>query len=133
MRRGAVLALALGGAALVAALRPFRALVAGDSMVPTLEPGDQLLCVRGARIRSGDVVVVRPSSHGIEMVKRVTGVPGEEVPVAGGAHRLAADEYMVEGDNPARSTDGRSFGPVRRDQMMGRVLARYWPTVRLVR
>lgn len=133
MRRGATLAVAVGGAAAVAALRPFRVLVAGDSMTPTLHPGDQLLCVRAMRIRAGDVVVLRPRSYGIEMVKRVAGVPGQVVAVSGRERRLASGEYLVRGDNAMRSTDGRSFGPVERDRLVGKVVARYWPRPRLVR
>lgn len=103
--------------------RPFRVLVEGDSMSPELEDGDQLVCVRPRTVRRGDVVVVRPPSHGFEMVKRVTGIPGD--PHEGGA--LGPDEFLVEGDNPERSTDGRDFGPVRREDIAGVVRFRYHP------
>src|SRR5438105_1938064 len=68
--------LALGYAA--ARLRPFRIEVDGDSMRPTLEPGDWCLATAGGRVRKGDVVVVdRPDRASLELVKRVTGAPGE--------------------------------------------------------
>lgn len=105
--------------------RPFRVLVEGESMAPTLRPGDQLLCVRARRIRRGDLVVVRPPSRGFEMVKRVAAVPGEE--------GLGPGEYLVVGDNSEASTDGRSFGPVRREEITGVVLLRYLPEPRLLR
>lgn len=115
------MALAAGAGLLwaVAVLRPFRIAVAGESMRPTLEPGDWLIAVRPRRIRRGRVVVLRRPDLGIEVVKRVAALPGEE--------GLGWDEYLVLGDNPAHSTDGRSFGPVRRDLIAGVVVARYWP------
>jgi type IV secretory pathway protease TraF len=63
--------------------------------------------------------VVRRPERGIEVVKRVALLPGE-----GG---LGAGEYLVLGDHPGRSTDGRSFGPVTADRIAGVVVARYWP------
>lgn len=127
--RGRPVLLALTAAAAWAAWRrPFRVLVEGESMRPTLRPGDQLLCVRRRRIRRGDVVVVRSPTHGFEMVKRVTALPGDPV----GERLLGGDEYLVEGDDPARSTDGRAFGPVGRRDVAGVALLRYLPDPRLL-
>ena len=121
---------AAGAAAWFAARRPFRVLVEGESMLPTLRPGDQLLCVRRGRIRRGDVVVIRPPSHGFEMIKRVAGLPGEIATRDGREERLGPDEYLVVGDNADRSTDGRSFGPVRRSDIAGIARYRYLPEPR---
>jgi hypothetical protein len=54
----------------------------------------------------------------------VAGLPGEE--------GLGPDRYVVVGDNPARSTDGRTFGAVGRDDIAGVVVLRYWPRPRVV-
>jgi signal peptidase I len=103
-------------------LRLFRVLVQGRSMEPAILPGDQLLVAGGPRrIRRGDVVVVR--RPGLEVVKRVAGLPGERV----AGETLGPDRFLVVGDNPAASTDGRSFGPVSRSEIVGVVLFRYWP------
>lgn len=129
--RPRLLLVALGAGAAGAAWamwRPFVLLVEGNSMSPTLRPGDELLCVRRRRIRRGEVVVVRPRSHGLEMVKRVTGLPGDPM----GARTLGDDEYQVEGDHPLRSTDGRVFGPVGRAEIAGVALLRYRPDPRLL-
>jgi len=40
---------------------------------------------------------------------------------------LGADEYFVLGDNRNSSKDSRSFGPVNRSFITGRVLLRGWP------
>ena len=81
--------------------------VAGDSMQPTYRPGDTLLGWRWFTPKRGDIVVVvrdRP------LVKRVTHVNGEGI--------------FIEGDNPRRSTDSRTFGLVRRDQVEARIIAK---------
>lgn len=133
MRRRTWIALGLAGAAAVR-LRPFRVLVAGESMAPALLPGDQLLVVRTRRVRRGHVVVVRPPGSELEMVKRVAGVPGERVELGpSGAWTLGPDEFLVLGDNRSRSTDARSFGPVPRSAIAGRVVLRSWPNPGLVR
>ena len=125
MRRWTFPALVALTAALVS--RPFRVEVAGTSMRPTLEPGDWLLATRWGRLRHGSVVVVR--REGLDLVKRVAAVPGEDVE----GYRLQHDEYLVVGDNAEASTDGRSFGPVRMDQIEGVVRFRYWPRPAAIR
>jgi len=44
---------------------------------------------------------------------------------------LGQDEYFVLGDNRSQSLDSRSFGPVYRDLIMGKVWVRGWPLDRL--
>jgi signal peptidase I len=168
MRRTTALgagALALGGlgvAAMVAAglaarrarLEPM--LVKGGSMRPTLGPGQRIAVAPLLRPpRRGDLVVVRRPG-GMEVVKRVVGLPGEQVRLRAG--RLEVDgrpvpepylpggsgageldvalgpaQYLVLGDHRAASTDGRDFGPVGADAVVGRVLFAYWPPRRLRR
>jgi nickel-type superoxide dismutase maturation protease len=94
--------------------RPRRVEVDGPSMEPTLWRGDRLVVVRRRRPRVGDLVAVRdPGSDSRLLVKRVVAQVGDEV--------------VVAGDNPARSTDSRSFGPVGRRAVVGRVVYRYAP------
>jgi hypothetical protein len=50
-------------------------------------------------------------------------VPG---PQPDGSWVLATDEFLIQGDNH-ESTDLRAFGPVGPDDLVGRVLLRYWP------
>lgn len=103
--------------------RPFRVEVAGESMTPTLRPGDWLLATRTGRIQRGSVVVLRHPGRSLDLIKRVRAVPGDEVD---GRH-LGSEEFVVVGDNELASTDGRSFGPVPREAIEGVVRFRYHP------
>ena len=80
--------LAIAGVTLISALLVFHAhfqltIVVGDSMLPTLGSGDVLLVDKRAyqntEPRRGDIVVARYAAKLI--VKRIVGVPGEELEV----------------------------------------------------
>jgi signal peptidase I len=129
-------------------------LVQGDSMRPTLRSGQRLAVGPLDRPpRRGDLVVV--GREGFEVVKRVVGLPGERLRLAGGRLevdgvevaepylagsaggdlelRLGDGQYLVLGDHRAASTDGRDFGPVPAEALAGRVRFAYWPPRRLPR
>lgn len=89
--------------------------VTGDSMRPTLVPGDRVVVLGCRRARPGAVVVVDGSGVGRPtMIKRVSGVGPAGI--------------SVLGDNPAASTDSRYFDAVPR--ISGRVVYRYHPAGR---
>lgn len=99
------------------ALPWLRVSATGLSMAPTLLPGDQLLVRRGGRVRAGDLVVVRrPDRPHLLVVKRVA--------------RATGGRWWLAGDNAAASDDSRVFGPVVTDDLVGRVVWRYWPPMR---
>jgi signal peptidase I len=144
---------AAGLAARRARLEPM--LVNGGSMRPTLTPGQRIAVAPLVRPpRRGDLVVVARGDR--EVVKRVVGLPGERLrlhpgglevdgqavpepylagPPAAGTLEVALGpaEYLVLGDHRAASTDGRDFGPVGADALLGRVRFAYWPPRRLRR
>lgn len=122
LRYGVRAATALAGALfaykLFEALTSTRYAVAGDSMRPTLAPGDYLLVSLMAYARSrpspGDIVVVRdPERVGMTLIKRIAAT--------------SEGAYVVLGDNGSASRDSRAFGPVPRDDILGRAWLRYWP------
>jgi nickel-type superoxide dismutase maturation protease len=96
-----------------------RVAVAERSMEPALRPGDWLIVWRGIRparpprIRAGQIVIARhPGRADFLLVKR--------------AVRRAGPGWWLESDNSgAGAVDSRSFGPVRPEQITGRVLVRY--------
>ncbi len=87
--------------------------VRGGSMTPALLPGDRLLVVR-ARPRAGDVVLAAdPRDRRRELIKRVA--------------RIGHAGILLRGDNPAASTDARTFGAVAAHTVAWRAAMRYWP------
>lgn len=132
--------------------------VEGDSMLPTLAGKQHVLVSPVAfswnRLRRGDIVLLRhPVLAHRTYVKRVIGLPDEEIRLEGGlvyanGHLLeeaylggqprnwkgsgrdwwmGPDEYFVVGDNRNDSDDSRAFGPVSGNLILGRVWFRYWP------
>ncbi|MBI1957376.1 MAG: signal peptidase I [Candidatus Niyogibacteria bacterium] len=111
--------------------QPF--IVSGASMVPTFESGNYLIIDEFTYTfirepQKGEVIVFRyPNDPSKFFIKRVVGLPGEEVIVDGREWTLAADEYFVMGDNRLQSLDSRSFGALPRSNITGRALLRLWP------
>ncbi len=140
LTRCAVSALAIVTLAAVAVsqarTRLRRYAIAEHSMQPALAAGDWVLARRvTGPLRRGDIVVFEhPGRPRFELVKRVIGLPGEQVAVAAGevmidggavdtwaagptlpdgTWRLGLDEVFVLGDNRALSSgDSRALGPI---------------------
>ncbi|MFC7304883.1 nickel-type superoxide dismutase maturation protease [Streptomyces monticola] len=88
--------------------------VHGPSMVPTLRHGDQLLIRYGARVRAGDVVVLRhPFQQDLLVVKR--------------AVERREGGWWVLGDNSYAGGDSTDYGTVPAELVLARVVARYRP------
>lgn len=106
-----------------------RHVVDGRSMLRAFAPGDKVL-VEGVsyRLRSpriGEVVLVRlPGAGGHVDLRRIAAGPGAEVTVSGQPDFLGHDEWYVLGDNLDESTDSRQLGPVKADDIIGRVWQR---------
>jgi nickel-type superoxide dismutase maturation protease len=93
--------------------------VRGESMAPTLRPGERLIVMRlgGSPPRVGDVVIAHdPRDPGRELIKRVAAV--------------GRDGIELRGDNPGASTDARTFGSLPAPAVEWRVVFRYWPLER---
>lgn len=77
-------------------------------MLPSLRPG-QIVVARQKflKLKTGDVVIVR--HNGLEKIKRIASVDGQQV--------------TVLGDNSSHSTDSRHFGPLNKQDIVGKVLS----------
>jgi nickel-type superoxide dismutase maturation protease len=93
------------------------AVVTGDSMRPTLRPGDRLLVRYGARVRQGRVVLAR-FPDGTLAVKRAA---GRRTTVSGRAG------WWLTSDDPSAGVDSRHRGAVADADVLGVVLVRVWP------
>ncbi|HKV83262.1 MAG TPA: signal peptidase I [Ktedonobacterales bacterium] len=131
--------------------------VEGPSMMPTLQNHqyilvDKLTYFFGSPHR-GDVIVFEyPKDTSEDFVKRIVGVPGDIVQVATNGQvsvngvainepyvndlgnpygastvTLTANQYFVLGDNRGDSSDSRAWGPVPRNDIIGRAELVYWP------
>lgn len=137
--------------------------VKGASMEPTFDSGDYIMTSKVTyKFRPpqrGDVIVFKsPKNPDIEYIKRVVGLPGDQVVIKNsqvfindnlvpetyiaeatnvwdggyakeGVPMTVPDNYLfVMGDNRPRSSDSREFGPIPIDSIIGYVFYRYYPS-----
>ncbi|MEN8238489.1 MAG: signal peptidase I [Actinomycetota bacterium] len=151
---GTMAVIVVVGAALRGVSRRFE--IKESSMSPALEPGDWTIAKRRSGIPDrGDIVVFDdPSGSGMSLVKRVIGLPGEQVVVdrgrvsidgviladrwANGVTRpddswsVPVGHVWVLGDSRGASrSDGRIFGAIPIDAIGWQIVARYWPRSRI--
>lgn len=136
--------------------------IKGASMEPNFPDGEYLLTdklsYRLHEPERGDVVVFKaPGASGEEFIKRIIGLPQEEISIKtgkvyingkkltetylsenvmtetgafveeGGKAAVPSDHYFVLGDNRSSSSDSRVWGFVRKDKITGRAWVIYWP------
>jgi len=136
-----------------------RFIVHGPSMESTFYEDDYLIVSRLSYLIDepdyGDVVVFHfPGNTDQDYIKRVVGLPGDQVEIRDtqvyvngqqvaepyinepctpsncrdNVWQLAEDEFFVMGDNRNHSSDSRRFSqPVKKEHIVGEVVVRYWP------
>ena len=118
--------------------------VNGTSMMNTLHPKDIMILNKTAYLTKGpkrfDIVVVRVDDE--DIIKRVIGLPGEVIEYKNNvlyvngkkveekvkgletadykSEKIPAGSYLVMGDNREASYDGRAFGFIKKNQILGR-------------
>jgi signal peptidase I len=135
--------------------------VDGHSMAPTLQDQQYILVDKAAYLfhppQRGDIIVFAyPVDPTQDYVKRIIGIPGDRVqvdqngvvsvngvklnepyisaspdPYAPTNMVLRADQYFVLGDNRGDSSDSRVWGPVPRQNIIGKASVVYWPLTAL--
>ena len=128
--------------------------VDGASMEPTLESGEFVIVNKLAYMlgkpQVGDVIVFHyPRDPSQEYIKRVIGLPGDQVSVLAGkvyvnnqpleedyiaaspvyedTQNVPEDALFVLGDNRNNSSDSHNWGTVPLDYVVGKALFVYWP------
>lgn len=110
--------------------------VKGPSMEPTFFEKDHVLVSKAywlvGDLKRGDIVVVKsPKTEGELVIKRINRVGGEPVDffnlpqdysLTNGEYTVPDHEYYVLGDNRPVSEDSRTWGPVDKDEVIGKVI-----------
>ncbi|MCS7092262.1 MAG: signal peptidase I [Patescibacteria group bacterium] len=141
-------------------MQPHR--IKGTSMEPNFHDGEYLLSdkltYRFKEPQRGEVIVFKaPGSNGEEFIKRIIGLPGEEIGLKDGKYTINGkalnesylpsdlvtnggnflsegetalipeNHYFVSGDNRPLSSDSRTWGFVEKGKITGRAWLIYWP------
>ena len=131
-----------------------RVLVEGFSMRPTLDNGEYVLvnkvAYRSTLPEYGDIIVFHfPIDPEQDFIKRVIGLPGDEIsvhdgkvvvnnyslsepyiaasPLYTGRWTVPDGQVFVLGDNRNNSSDSHSWGAVPMENVVGKALFIYWP------
>jgi nickel-type superoxide dismutase maturation protease len=91
--------------------------VVGESMLPLLQPGDEILldsdAYRKYLPQIGDIIVImHPLQSNLTIVKRITAINNH-------------DGYFVTGDNSTASTDSRHWGTIKFSDILGKVTSQF--------
>lgn len=105
-------------------------IIDGESMVPTLNNNQKFIVNRIGYLISepkhGDVIQFIDFDRKKLIVKRIAGTPGEEVVIEINEKKqkikLKSQQYYVLGDNSEKSYDSRQYGPILRENIIGKLV-----------
>lgn len=111
--------------------------------------------------KRGEVVIFKaPRNPELDYIKRIIGLPEERIKIESGKIfingqelkenyipknevsggfflakgkeiKIPKDSYFVLGDNRSHSSDSREWGPIKKNEIVGRAFLRYWPPQRI--
>ncbi len=88
----------------------------------------RIIGLPGERVKISDgIITVYNKAHPEGVVLKEVYIPKEVVTTGEKSTTLGSDEYFVMGDNRPNSYDSRRFGPIQKEEIVGRVLLRGWP------
>lgn len=103
------------------------------------------------------IVLKNPKDESQDFIKRIIAIPGDTIQIVnntvylngqvlsenylpkgilinpgvfiteGAVIKVVSNQYFVFGDNREHSSDSREWGPVTKEEIVGRALFRYWP------
>ncbi len=153
--RDIVISVAIAAIVIVFLYQPVK--VEGTSMMPWLHDQQRIFVNKFIysfeEISRGDIVVFRfPLDPSKSYIKRVVGLPGDEIEIVDGGLMIngrrtlepyvqtnyqdrstyppvtiPADHYYVLGDHRNTSNDSRTWGPVPQGHILGKAVFAYWP------
>ncbi|SFK74742.1 signal peptidase I Serine peptidase. MEROPS family S26A [Lachnospiraceae bacterium KH1T2] len=130
------------------------------SMEQTIMTGDRVIGFRGAYLFSdpqrGDIVIFKyPDDESILYIKRIIGMPGDEVEIKDnvvyingerynedyisggtsgdfGPYKVPEGHYFMLGDNRNNSADSRYWNNtyLAKEKIVGKAVFRYWPSIK---
>ena len=156
--RDIIISFAIAAIVIVFLYQPVK--VEGTSMMPRLVDQQRIFVnkfvYRFGEIQRGDIIVFRfPLDSSKSYIKRVAGLPGDDVEIAQGkliingdhipepyvleqysdrrtypSVRVDPGHYYVLGDRRNTSNDSRTWGTVERSSIIGKAVFAYWPPAR---
>jgi signal peptidase I len=134
--------------------------IQGNSMDPVLRNREKIIVLKlsasSSHIDRFDIIVfVNPEIPSQRLIKRVIGLPGEQLEIRQGQIwinnkiikyptrlnslsprslapvKIPGHYFYVIGDNRISSRDSGDFGPIHIDTVIGKAFFRYWPFSRL--
>lgn len=125
--------------------------IISSSMEPTLTIGDKVISLKIEKLERKDIVALYPPKGKKEiLIKRVIGLPDEKIKIKNGdvyingekieepyikekpnyeieEIKIPSNSYFLLGDNRNESEDSSTWGPINKENLIGKIICRYAP------